>query len=198
VIDSNNYDTLKSALIAAHEQSKPELFEKLISSKSFSGRPSTYLKELRTIASKVGVGDELVRHKFLQSLPSPISAALGAQSDLDMTQLGSIANNLMPFAQERCSAISDSVVRRSPNTTRTPSATSLSLESKDVPLPVRAFRAGQRTRVCRAHIYYGDRAKTCKPWCKWPNKKDLQMQPSSRTSSRASSPARSPPRTSEN
>jgi hypothetical protein len=75
VIDSNNYENLKSALIAAYEQSKPELFEKLISSKSFSGRPSTNLQEfsgrpstnlqeLRTIASKVGVGDELVRHKF--------------------------------------------------------------------------------------------------------------------------------------
>jgi hypothetical protein len=171
----------------------------LISSKSFSGRPSTYLQELRTIASKVGVGDELVRHKFLQFLPSPISAALGAQSDLDMTQLGSIANNLMPFAQKKCSAITNiNVAKRRSNTSRkcTPSTSASLLESTEVPMPAHAFRVGQHTRVCRAHIYYGELAKTCKPWCKWPNKQNLKIHPSSRPSSCASSPVRSPPLTS--
>ena len=55
---------LKNALIQIHERTKPELFARLISKTRMTGRPSNYLQELMSIADKVGVGEDLVKHQF--------------------------------------------------------------------------------------------------------------------------------------
>ena len=59
--------------------------------------------------------------------------------------------------------------------------------SDDIPPNVRSFHENQRPRVCRSHIYFGDYAKNCKPWCILKSN-DLPMQPNSRNASRSSSP----------
>ena len=69
VIAGQDFARLKEAVIELFEKTKPELFEKLISKSVMTGRPSEFLGDLRVVASKVGVGDDLVRHKFIQSLP---------------------------------------------------------------------------------------------------------------------------------
>ena len=63
--------------------------------------------------------------------------------------------------------------------------------SDSIPNNVKAFHSNQRPRVCRAHIYFGNFARTCKPWCilKSP---ELSIQPSSRPASRSSSPVGNP------
>ena len=53
------------------------------------------------------------------------------------------------------------------------------------------FSEGQRPKVCRFHLYFAERAKCCKPWCRWPGRKPEKMLPSSRPSSRSPSPNRS-------
>ena len=57
-----------------------------------TGRPSSYLCELQQIASKVGAGEELVCHKFLQALPANIRPVLASQKTL-------ISGNDSIFAQ---------------------------------------------------------------------------------------------------
>ena len=50
-----------------------------------------------------------------------------------------------------------------------------------IPYSVHPFTAEQRPKVCRFHLYYGDKARRCSPWCQWPEKTtDLQIMPSSR------------------
>ena len=45
------------------------MFARLIGDIQITGRLSTYLHELMATACEVGVGDELVRHKFIQAIP---------------------------------------------------------------------------------------------------------------------------------
>ena len=46
-----------------------------------TGRPSLYLRDLQSLASKAGIGEcaELIRLKFLAALPNSISPVLVAQ-----------------------------------------------------------------------------------------------------------------------
>ena len=69
ILKTNDYDKLKDAVISTYEKSKPEMLDKLMSSTVMTGRPSIYLNELTTLSTKLAIGDEIVRHKFLQALP---------------------------------------------------------------------------------------------------------------------------------
>ena len=101
VIAGQNFSNLKCVVVEMFEKTKPELFEKLISKNVMTGRPSEFLGELREIASKVGVGDDLVRHKFIQSLPSAMSTVLATQRDLTPSQMGKLADELVPLVQKQ-------------------------------------------------------------------------------------------------
>ena len=219
VLSKATFEDLKQAVINLYAQSKPELFERLISKTQMTGRPSTFLHELRDTASKVGVSDDLVRHKMIKSLPPSVGAVLAAQRDLTLTQLGQLADELVPLMQSSCMVAQPYSGRqsrgRSPSSDRSPSdryesnrasrfsdsrahaPSQFNTEPRyrsrqysphpdhpdDVSVGLRPFRYGQRPKVCRAHIYFGIEARTCKPWCQWPDKIDTQMQPSSRASS---------------
>ena len=97
VLAGKDFDKLQEAVTDMYEKTKPELFERLISKARLTGRPSLFLSELRKIAEKVGVGDELIRHKFLQSLPTGIAAALASQRETSLSQLGKLADELLPL-----------------------------------------------------------------------------------------------------
>ena len=181
-----------------------------------TGRPSTFLHELRDTASKIGVGEDLVRHKMIKSLPPSIGAVLAAQRDLTLTQLGQLADKLVPLMQSACMMAQPCGDRRtrgrspSPTVRYEPRRTSHSSDDRDAHAPrqsdtgtryrsrqyspypdhrddksaeLRPFRDGQGPKVCRAHIYFGIEARTCRPWCQWPDKINAKVKPSSRSSS---------------
>ena len=193
VISNEDYDALKGAVSNLYERTKPELFERLISKAhtSVTGRPSLFLAELRDIASKVGVGDELVRHKFLQCVDPNIAAVLAAQ-DLPLPQLGRLADELLPFMKKTTGSAYMVPTGRPDNAaTNRPTRTPSSARPNQPPLGVMPFSDGQRPKVCRAHIYFGTAARTCRPWCQWPNKPaHLRIESSSRPASRSNSPVR--------
>ncbi len=175
---SQDYEELKRILIESHEQTKPELLEKLMSATTISGRPSAYLHEMLSVAKRIDIGEDIVRHKFLQALPPEIAPVIASQKDLNPTQLGRLADELMPLLNNDKACF----VQR-PLSTQNSAQTSYKgkySQNTSVPLNVRPYRDNQRTKICRAHIYFANEARTCKPWCRWPKKKDLQMLPSSR------------------
>ena len=47
---------------------------------------SSYLRELQGFANKVAAGDDLVRHKFIQSLPPTIAPVIASQKSLTLAQ----------------------------------------------------------------------------------------------------------------
>ena len=194
VLDGEDYEEMKTAIISFYEQTKPELFAKLISTTAMTGRPSMYLRQLQQLATKVHAGDDLVRHQFIKSLPPTIAPVIAAQPSLSLMQLGSIADELMPLhlqihnvnnaTSETQHQLHQRSRRQSPN------------QSTSGNIGIRPFYPDQRPRICRGHIFYADKSRTCKPWCKYPNKRGCSIQPSSRPPSRANSPA--PSKESEN
>ena len=176
VLENRDYDALKTAVIDSYESTKPELFEKLISKTTMSGRPSVYLQELNATATKIGVGEDLIRHKFIQACPPAISPVLAAQRSLNLQQLGSLADELLPYFGEKVLHVQQTASQKSTYYEK-------NRNSSQIPTGLRPFSTDQRPKVCRAHLYFADKARTCKPWCKWPNKRNCNMQPSSRSSS---------------
>lgn len=177
ILDSAQYDKLKTAVIDFYERSKPELFANLSAATHMTGRPSLFLQELSAIASKVGVGDEFIRHKFIQALPPTISPVIAARSEMSLVQLGKLADELLPFAKAtHCLQVSSKSVPHH-------NAPNHKSHTINIPFSIRPFKPDQRPRICRSHIYYGPKARTCRPWCLWPNKDHIPITPPSRPTS---------------
>lgn len=194
VLASHSFSGLREAVTELYEKSKPELFDQLISKVQLTGRPSLYVRELQELAGKVGVGDDLVRHKLLQSLPPAVGTVLAAQRDLSLHQLGKLADELMPLLQPSCFAAPAALPPQehcllSPGSNLTQHRPDQQQQqhrastSSSLPRGLQPFHRDQRPQVCRAHLYFGAEARTCKPWCQWPKKNSLKMEPSSRRTS---------------
>ena len=202
MLNEHKFKKLKTAVKELYEKSKSELFDELISKVQLTGRPSHFVMELQELAGKVGVGDDLVRHKLFQSLPPAVGAVLAAQHGRTLHQLGKLADELMPLLQTSCLATPAQALFPQPfqpqqqqfesseayHQQQDRGATSRpvhqqSMGGRALPLGLKPFYRDQRPQVCRAHLYFGAEARTCKPWCKWPQKRQVTMQPSSRRAS---------------
>ena len=195
VLEDKDYKELKSAIVSIYEKTKPELLDKLMKICTLSGRPSVYLQELSTIANSINVGDDIVRHKFISALPTSIAPVIASQRELNLNQLGRLADELMPLLnQHSVMAVEkqDEFERSRPprrnnydNFSSHPSSSNnhSSQVSSSIPIGLRPFSSNQKPKVCRTHLYFGSNARYCKPWCKWPNKQGIQMHPSSRPGS---------------
>jgi len=198
VIAQQSFKELKQCILYLVEKSKPELFESLLGSQVLTGKPSICLAQMMRTAEKVGVGSEFVRHRFLQMLPSNVTPVLAAQSTLTLDQLGNLADELLalPSQQNTGSILQLQQNDRGPYRQRhgtsqmqqrnwQSSMGSSGQTQQHIHYSVRPFNANQRPKVCRAHIYYGPAARTCKSWCKWPTKSNCRMEPNSRPHSPA-------------
>ena len=96
---------LKDAVISSYEATRPQLFTQLIERKTITGRPSVYLQEMLAIAHKIGVSEDFVRHKFLDSAPNTIYPVLASQKSLTLQQLGTLADELIPSMNTRAGSI---------------------------------------------------------------------------------------------
>ena len=182
-----SYDSLKQVFISLYDKSKPELLNRLMKNHSISGRPSLYLNEMITLADRTEIG-EVVRHQFIQALPPSISPVIASQKDLSLSQLGLLADELLPyFNSNTVNAVQP--FRNFNMTNKDPSKTSYNrvpgTSNSSLPLNIRPFSPDQRPRICRAHIYFGQTGRTCKEWCKWPDKRNCSILPRSRPTSPA-------------
>lgn len=189
VLQSKNYAELKASILSFYEDTKAETFEKFIQSTPLTGRPSLYLQEMTRAADKVGVSHDLVRHKFTQALPNSLSAVLATQKEIPLPQLGKLADEIMPLINREnaadtatCHAVQQNR-QYSPPQNNFPNKKSPHINNRENngSIGLRPFYSGQRQKICRAHLFFGQEARTCKPWCRWPTKnRNLVMQPNSR------------------
>lgn len=98
ILVSKEYYLLKDTVIQMHERTKPEMFAKLISNAKMT-RLSDYLQELLSTACKVGTGEELVWHYFIQALTPNISPVMIAARSLSVTKLGTLSDKIIPFVK---------------------------------------------------------------------------------------------------
>lgn len=190
LLENRSYDNMKKEVISIYEKTKPELFDKLIKQTTMSGRPSHYLQDLKILAGKVNASDDLVKHQFFQALPSSISPALAAQKDLTLTQLGNLADELAPLVSNQILKVDarQAKFEKHPhgNSGSNFKKNSQNSSQSSVPLGIRPYSNDQRPKICRAHLYFGKKARTCKPWCEFPNRNsNVKIQPNSRSASPA-------------
>lgn len=180
VLSSKNFDSLKQAIKERTEKSKPELFDTLISTQILHGRPSDKLNEIIKIAHRLNIGDDLVRLRFIKMLPIHLHPIIISQKSLNLKQIGNLADELIAFSPPNSVYPTSQVSRTSPEIPQPPKT----IAPRDPHKSLLPFYPNQRPRICRSHLYYADRARSCKHWCKYPNKpSNLNILPSSRSSS---------------
>ena len=178
ILQAEDYETSKDAVVNSYEQSKPELLDKLMSSSKITGRPSVYLSELMALASRIGVGEDIVRHRFIQALPTSIKPVVAAQTDLEIGRLGKMSDDLLLYFNQN----DNPHVRQISQNPSFQPRSKYTEKFKNFSSSTPPFIKNQRPKICKYHIYFADRAKYCKPWCKWPDKRKVQLQQSSRPS----------------
>jgi len=217
ILQNADYDELKDRLIELFSKSAPELFESLISKSACYSKPSLYLQEIRRIAEPLKITDEFVKCKFLKALPDNIRPMLVASEHNSLDEMARVADTLIAYDSSKSAPVYNVNPKSSFNanshysnrqfnksgsngqgynnfhssSSSSHSQTNSQIQYSDstIPLAVRSYHSKQRPQVCRSHIYYGSRAKTCKPWCLLASSSpNLQMQPNSRPNSRSSSP----------
>ena len=204
VITSMDYDRLKQALITLFTRSKPELFDSLLDQHNIMcDKPSTYLRDLRRIAAQLGVDDAFLRLKFLKALPNNIRPLLVTYDEsTSLEELARVADTLLAYGTHVnvASSASVSLVAGRSSDLRTDLSQGDNRGSNfrdniygkpSVPIGVRTFHDSQRPQVCRYHLYYGNKAKSCKKWCML-SSTSTNVLPDSRPPSRSSSPAPMP------
>ncbi len=165
------------------ERTKPELFNHLLDSVPV-GKPSQYIKDMRRTADSLKLTDcdDLLKHRLISSQPAEVAPVLMSQAaNLTASQLGEFADQMLTLRPRTVCAAAPSP----PSPRRS--------ESAFPPLRrhvgLSPFRPSQRQVICRAHIFYGSRARSCRPWCQWPGHKPA-VQSSTPQRSRAPSPDR--------
>ena len=97
ILQASDYDELKQAVKRFHEKSRGELFDNFLQETPLTGKPSHFLLQMAKIAKKVGVGDDMVRHRFQQALPASIAPVIASQRTLGLEDLGRLADELLPL-----------------------------------------------------------------------------------------------------
>ena len=67
-----------------------------MSTTTISGRASTYLHEMLSVAKRIGIRDDIVRYKFLQTLQLIMSLVIASQKELNPIHFGKLADELIP------------------------------------------------------------------------------------------------------
>ena len=76
VVSTNSIHTSSMTsytLIEVYEKAKPDSLEKFMPTTTISGWQSTYLHQMLSVALQTWRRDNIVRHNFLQALPSTLS-----------------------------------------------------------------------------------------------------------------------------
>lgn len=188
IITSADYEQLKIAVIGHHESTKPELFEQFLRQTTLTGRPSHHLTEMRRIASKVGVTDDFLRHRFQQVLPSNVALIIASQTSLDLDAIGKLADELVTlFPRDDVCAIKNTHTREFHSRPAHFSHPEQPFRNNTPDLTLTPFSSGQRSKICRSHIFFGEKARNCRSWCRWPDKRNCKVM-QSRNNSRSASP----------
>jgi len=196
-IASNDYETIKNDVIKLFTKSSPELFDTIMSKTHITcTKPTLYLNELRKLANQanLGLSDEFLKIKFIKGVPDSIRPMLATHAADSLDELARVADTMLAYNP------SMSVSHVPPPRDCTPNPSSFNQAHKpritmnvknfatdNIPYALRAFHATQKPQVCRAHLYYGNHARSCKPWC-------ILFQPKLKIlpNSRSNSPARTP------
>jgi hypothetical protein len=159
------YNALKNELLTICERSRQAKLNDAFATLEVSDeKPSIIARRVARIFSDAGVAasDDMQTHKILQALPQTLAELLHAHTNQSFSDFITVADTVWA-ARKASGHAACSAVR--PQQQPSPSLNPSQNDHRGV-MP---FNANQRPRVCRAHIYYGASARTCRKWCVFPS-----------------------------
>jgi len=198
--DLKTYTELKKFILSLYEKSSQRKIEEALGEMHLENRkPSQFIRHIKSKLRDIGLepNDELLKNRLIKAMPESVRITLTALQSLDMTSFCSIADNLFDLVEDpvchvstyRSKSGTDSYARPARPVAENPYPTCSTPRGNHGHFP---FHPDQRQKICRCHIYFGENARRCKVWCRWPGRKPSIIDPSSTNSSRNSSRASSP------
>lgn len=183
-----SYQALKQAVTTLYQKSKSELIEEALGTVSLDGqKPSLVVARIRRKLRECNltVDDDLLRHKLLQALPVTARTAMAGHQALPPEEFAKLADTILQFVQPGvdCALTHATASSATAPVYRANYNQSAGFGDSSSSQTVYPFSAGQKPMICRYHVYFADKAKRCKDWCRWPGAKPSQRDPSSRPSS---------------
>ena len=167
-----HYSDLKAEVISAVEKTKQEKINDLFDITDIGDdKPSIFLRKLITKMENCNItatNDELTQ-RLLRCLPASVSTPLRAFQDLSPHRIAAIADSMLintvptpPPAMPSASLhqVKSSFVHHCDSDQNSSGRPNRGLQP---------FHEGQRPKICRAHIFYGSNARSCRPWCQFPS-----------------------------
>jgi len=217
-----DYELLKQNVIESLKGNKHQLIEQALGSVSLEGkRPTQVINDIKRRFADVNItpDEALIKSRLLTALPQNIRAALVGHDNEPLDNYARIADSMLAVAGSNPYSI-DAASASTTQLTNTMHECSISRDNREInhvqnnnwrsnnsynhqrnfdsrqprqfTSSVRPFHRDQRPRICNAHIFYAEHARTCRQWCKWPIKNQRVLKPFEKTpaQSRSSSPSK--------
>ena len=211
--DVTSYNELKKIILSLNQKSKNQEVAEALGRCELDGqKPSAFVRNARKKLKNIGLfpNDDVLKSRLLQAMPDEARLTLTGHQTLDIDNFCAVADSVYEILQktninvvsttrhEHNKYTNQSYTSNSNlgyNHNSTPQLHNANAKGNQGTLP---YAEGQRQKICRAHIYFADNARSCKPWCKWPGQKPYYIERSSRPPSRNVSRSASPTRNQEN
>ncbi|XP_076232889.1 uncharacterized protein LOC143178244 [Calliopsis andreniformis] len=176
----NKYQTIKSRIINAFEETNESKLRKLMHGLEISEeKPSNFLQKLRNL-SNGQCNDSILRSLFLERLPDNIRSILAISEVSDLQKLALQADKIYEMSKSHISAISSST------NTGTPSLSDVRYKElktmiealaeniytrrskqKQYRFRHRARSNSRNSKYCFYHQNFAEKARKCTPPCSW-------------------------------
>jgi len=214
---SCDYDVLKGEILNSLKANKHILIQQALNTVEMGNkRPTQFVNEIKRRFSEIGLApdDTIIKARLSAALPTQIRTALVGHDDSSLDNYVRIADSMLAVAQPVTNPFHMGEIQNTlptdesisspphpncyPSYQRYPSYShhvvgqiKQSPHSRHFTSTVRPYYEGQRPRVCNSHIFYAERARHCRPWCRWPNKPAHIMRDNEKTphQSRPASPS---------
>ena len=190
--DSNikSYDDLKKAILTSLQANKHIRIEEALATLHLGDkRPTQFVMEIKRRFNDVGLGvdDTIIKSRLLSAIPANMRASLIGHDDVSLDQYARIADSIMAVASRETPFINVNAVGTSDSRT---AFNPRQNEGQKKFSGVRPFYPDQRPMLCNSHIFFADRARSCRRWCRWPGRKPEMLRENERTphQSRPASP----------
>lgn len=165
------YDTLRNEVLAICDRTRHSKLADAFADLTISNeRPSILLRRVRRIFAEAGVqaADDVIIHKLMQALPPSLAELLHAHTSQPVDDFIKVADTVWS-AHSSVSHPQQTVVARASLEPRASFSPRVDTVRATIPTHLRPYRPDQSAVVCRAHLYYGRNARSCRDWCQFPS-----------------------------
>ena len=129
-------------------------------------KPSQFIRRTKTKLNEIGLdpSDDILKHKIIKAMPNEAKISLTASQSLPMDKFCEVADNLYDVLN--ISSVNHISQPNSQTYSRYGQTNDNRRENKhESPVSRNCYtpyHPDQRPKICKAHVYYADRARTCK------------------------------------